>query len=155
MIMAGGDDAVLEGSRELLETLASNLVIAGGVGDGQNMKVVNQLLCGVHTAAAAEALALANALGLDLEKCVTVFGQGGPRMVQQLQGEKPELRSRLDVIGKDMGLVAELAKQFKIPTPLAAAGDHSYRIAEKLGLSAQDDSIMAAFLAGQLKTEAS
>ena len=165
LIMAGGDDAVLDSARDLLETLANNLVIAGGVGDGQNMKVVNQLLCGVHTAAAAEALALANALGLDLEKCVTVFGQGaaasfmlgdrGPRMVQQLNGQKPELRSRLDVIGKDMGLVAELAKQFKIPTPLAAAGDHSYRIAEKLGLSAQDDSIMAAFLAGQLKTEAS
>lgn len=162
LIMAGGEDAVLDGANELLETLASNLVLAGGIGDGQNMKVVNQLLCGVHTAAAAEALALASKLGLDLAKCVEVFGQGaaasfmlgdrGPRMVQQLHGETPELRSRLDVIGKDMGLVADLAKQFKIPTPLAAAGDHSYRIAESMGLSAQDDSIMAAFLAGRIKT---
>ncbi len=159
LIMASGDEDVLDETGDLLEALASNLVLAGGVGAGQNMKVVNQLLCGIHTAAAGEALALADALGLDLEQCVKVFGQGaaasfmladrGPRMVQQLRGEEPELRSRLDVIGKDMGLVAELTKQFKVPTPLAAASDHIYRMAELLGLGTQDDSIIAALLAGR------
>ncbi len=160
LIMAGADEPVLERSRSLLEDMASNLVIAGGVGDGQNMKVVNQLLCGIHTAAAAEALALAQALGLDLDQCVQVFGQGaaasfmladrGPRMAQQLRNEEPPLRSRLDVIAKDMKLVADLTRGLGVPTPLAGAGDHAYRLAMLLGLQSQDDSIMAPLFAGQL-----
>jgi 3-hydroxyisobutyrate dehydrogenase len=77
----------------VLEALAGTLTWVGQrPGDGQCMKTVNQLLCGVHIAAAAEALALAGALGLDaglaLETLQTgaaasfMLGDRGPRMLQ-------------------------------------------------------------------------
>lgn len=159
LITVGGAPEALAGARDVLEAMATSLVEVGDVGDGQNMKTVNQLLCGIHTAAAAEALALANAMGLDLEQCVAVLGQGaaasfmlqdrGPRMVQQLRGAEPELRSRTDVIAKDMGIVGELTRRHRLPTGVAAAAENLYRMATTAGLEAADDSAVAAFLAGR------
>lgn len=96
LIMVGADDAALAAAQPVLDRLASTLHIVGPrIGDGQIMKTVNQLLCGIHTAAAAESLALARALGIDLDRAVDVLGQGaaasfmladrGPRMVQQYE----------------------------------------------------------------------
>ncbi len=158
LITVGADPDALRDAREVLGAMASTLVEVGAVGDGQNMKTVNQLLCGIHTAAAAEALALAKTMGLDLDQCVEVLGKGaaasfmlqdrGPRMVQQLRGEEPELRSRVDVIAKDMGIVGELTRRHQLPTAVALAAENLYRMAKKAGLDAQDDSAVAAFLAG-------
>lgn len=163
LITAGGEAPDLVAAREVLGQMASRLVEVGGVGDGQNMKTVNQLLCGIHTAAAAEALALASVMGLDLDRCVEVLGQGaaasfmladrGPRMVQQLRGDKPELRSRTDIIAKDMGIVGELTRYHRLPTGVAAAAENLYRLAGRAGLDAEDDSAVAAFLAGHTNTE--
>ena len=81
-------------------------------GDGQKVKLVNQLLCGVHIAAAAEALAFADALGLDARACWEVLRDGaaasfmlddrGERMLDEAF-EPP--KSALDIFVKDMGLV--------------------------------------------------
>lgn len=160
LITVGGEAAVLDAATPVLEAMASTLVLMGNVGDGQNMKTVNQLLCGIHTAAAAEALALALAktMGLDLDQCVEVLNKGaaasfmlqdrGPRMVQQLTGGTPELRSRVDVIAKDMGIVGDLARRLQLPTPVALAAENLYRMAKKAGLDAEDDSALVTFLAG-------
>ncbi len=68
LIVVGAEPAALAKARPVLDQLASTLTIVGDrPGDGQALKTVNQLLCGVHIAAAAEALALADALGLDRE----------------------------------------------------------------------------------------
>lgn len=157
LIMVGAGPAALDRGRSVLEALSSTLTVAGPrVGDGQMLKTVNQLLCGVHTAAAAEALALAHALGLDLDSTLEVLGKGaaasfmlsdrGPRIAQQLTGARPELRSRLDVISKDMGIVARLARQAKVATPVAGAAEHLYLLGEALGLAEQDDSVIATVL---------
>ena len=159
LITVGGQSEVLRDSDDVLKMMASTLVVIGEVGAGQNMKAVNQLLCGIHTAAAAEALALANAMGLDLDQCVEVLNKGaaasfmlqdrGPRMVQQLRGEEPELRSRVDVIAKDMGIVGEITRRHQLPTAVAMAAENLYRMAKKAGLDAEDDSAVASFLAGR------
>lgn len=156
LITAGGSQDDLDRCSAVLDSLASSLVLVGDVGDGQNMKAVNQLLCGVHTAAAAEALALASAMGLDLDLCVDVLGRGaaasfmlqdrGPRMVQQLRGEEPVLRSRVDVIAKDMGIVGDLTRTHHVPSPVAEAAENLYRMARKAGVDAADDSVIASFL---------
>ena len=66
LIMAGGPENLIEKLRPVLGAMGSSVVHCGPqVGDGQAVKLVNQLLCGVHIAAAAEALAYAEALGLD------------------------------------------------------------------------------------------
>ena len=95
--------------------MAGTLVRVGAkAGDGQSMKTVNQLLCGVHIAAAAEALALARALGLDQEKALHtlmagaaasfMLGDRGPRALQAYDEGGAEVKSRLDIFVKDMGL---------------------------------------------------
>ena len=66
LIMVSGAADGVERVRPLLDTLARSApVSAPQPGDGQKVKLVNQLLCGVHIAAAAEALAFAEAMGLD------------------------------------------------------------------------------------------
>lgn len=157
LITVGGQPEVLKRADEVLNAMASTLVVMGGVGDGQNMKAVNQLLCGIHTAAAAEALAMADAMGLDLDLCVEILNKGaaasfmladrGPRMVQQLRGTTPELRSRVDVIAKDMGIVGDLTRGHQLPAAVAQAAENLYRMAKKAGLDGQDDSAVASFLA--------
>ena len=153
LILVGALPEVVDRAKPLLDRLASTTYIVGpNPGDGQTMKTVNQLLCGTHTAAAGEALALAHALGLDLDAVLKVLGSGaaasfmladrGPRMIQQLRGEAPELRSRLDVIDKDMGLVHELARSSKVSTPVATAAEQFYLGLVSRGLGAEDDSIV-------------
>ncbi len=150
LIMVGATDDVFERASAVLDRLGSRVFRAGPrVGDGQVLKTVNQLLCGVHTAAAAEALALAGRLGLDLDRTIEVLGSGaaasfmladrGPRMAAQLSGSPP-LRSRVDIIDKDMGLVSDLARSAGIPVPVAAAAGQLWATAMANGLSAEDDS---------------
>ncbi|WP_136192595.1 NAD(P)-dependent oxidoreductase [Actinomyces procaprae] len=163
LIMIGGSPEALRAGRPTLTALGATLVEMGPVGAGQNMKAVNQLLCGIHTAAAAEALAMAESLGLDPHRCVEVFMQGaaasfmlgdrGPRMAEQLRGAPVELRSRLDIIDKDMGIVGDLNRAAHLPTPVACAAENLYRTAMRAGLGAQDDSVLAAFLRGEAGTE--
>ncbi|WP_087510239.1 NAD(P)-dependent oxidoreductase [Cellulomonas iranensis] len=157
LIMVGADDAALAAAQGVLDALASSLTVVGGIGAGQQLKTVNQLLCGIHTAAASEALALAHRLGLDLDACIEVLSQGaaasfmfadrGPRIAAQLRGEEPPLRSRLDVIGKDMGIVGDLTRSLKVATPVAAAAEQLYRTVAAAGLDAADDSVVATLLA--------
>lgn len=160
LLMVGAPNAAVERARSVLEALSSTLCIVGDrVGQGQQLKAVNQLLCGIHTAAAAEALTLAHSMGLDLDRVIDVLGTGaaasfmfadrGPRIAQQLRGDEPPLRSRLDVIGKDMGIVGDVARARKVSTPIAAAAEQLYRLAEANGLSAHDDSIVATLLSAR------
>ncbi len=159
LIMVSGDDEALAAADGVLHALGSTVVTAGHtVGDGQNMKAVNQLLAGIHTAAANEALALAHALGLELEPLIDVLNQGaaasfmladrGPRIAQQLHGDTPPLRSRLDIINKDMGIVTALARGAGVATPVAAAAGQLYLTAMSRGLAASDDSVVATILGG-------
>ncbi|MEE6263180.1 NAD(P)-dependent oxidoreductase [Plantactinospora sonchi] len=157
LIMVGATEQALANARRVLDLLASTVHVVGtNPGDGQTMKTVNQLLCGIHTAAAAEALALARALGLDLETVVQVLGSGaaasfmladrGPRMARAYTGDV-ELRSRLDVINKDMHIVGKVASAAGVPTPVAAAATALYTLAMRQGLAAEDDSRLVTLLA--------
>lgn len=157
LIMVGAAEPVLARARRVLDLLASTVYVVGAnPGDGQTMKTVNQLLCGIHTAAAAEALALARALGLDLDTVVRVLGSGaaasfmladrGPRMARAYTGDV-ELRSRLDVISKDMHIVGRVAGAAGVPTPVAAAATQLYTMAMRQGMAAEDDSRLVTLLA--------
>jgi 3-hydroxyisobutyrate dehydrogenase len=156
LVLAGAPDDDIERVRPVLERLASTLAIVGPrVGDGQLVKVINQLLAGVHIAAAAEAIALAAKAGLDPALVVDVLSAGaagsfmlrdrGPRMLQALHGET-DVKSRVDIFVKDMGLVAGLARSASVPTPVASAAEQLYLLAERAGLGAQDDSSIVRLL---------
>lgn len=150
LVMVGGAEADVAAVRPVLDALASNAPVVGSrPGDGQRFKIVNQLLCGVHIAAAGEALALADAMGLDLRQVHEVLGTGaaasfmfadrGRRMVD---GAFDDVRSALTIFVKDMGLVAEAADEVGQQVPLAASAQQLYRRGSELGWDRRDDSIV-------------
>lgn len=160
LIVVGAAEAAREKAAPVLDLLASTLSIVGDKpGDGQSLKVVNQLLCGVHIAAAAEALALADSLGLDQQKTLEalqagaagsfMLGNRGPRMLQAYDDVSAEVLSRLDIFVKDMGIVTKAAKETALPTPVASAAEQLYLLAQAAGLGAADDSAVIKVLAGR------
>ncbi|QCB27842.1 NAD(P)-dependent oxidoreductase [Corynebacterium endometrii] len=151
LVTVGATGAAVDACRDVLEHMAGNLVIVGDEpGKGQAMKTVNQLLCGVHIAAAGEALALADSFGLDLEATLDalmsgaaasfMLGDRGPRMLEAYSERGPEVRSRLDIFVKDMGIVTEAARAANLPVPVAAAAQNQYLTGLGLGQGAEDDS---------------
>ena len=158
LIVVGAEDAALKTARPVLDLLSSTLTVVGPrPGDGQAMKAVNQLLAGVHIAAAAEAIALARGLGLDPGTVVEslkhgaagsfMFADRGPRMVRTYEdGAEVEVRSRLDIFVKDMGIVTGIARDAHVPVPLAAAAEQLYLLGERAGLAAHDDSSVVTVL---------
>ena len=148
VVMVGGPRERFETCRPFLEQLGTTVAYVGEtIGDGQALKLVNQLLAGVHIAAAAEALGFAAALGLDPRATWDVIRHGAAgsfmlndRGARMLDAEFEPVRSALDIFVKDMGLVVSAAKARKLPTPLAAAAEQLYLAGSAEGLGRRDDS---------------
>ena len=154
LVVVGADDGAWAAAEDVLEVMASTLVRVGDApGDGQAMKTVNQLLCGVHIAAAGEALA--RALGLDAEVALKalmsgaassfMLGDRGPRMLQAYDEDAGgphdvEVRATLNTFVKDMGIVSSAAKGAGLSTPVAAAAEQLYLQGAARGLGDRDDS---------------
>lgn len=154
LALLGGSDEAVRRAQRVVDLLASTVAVVGPrPGDGQAMKVVNQLLAGVHIAAAAEALALAKGLGLDPQAALDALGSGaaasfmlanrGPRIIEALAGATPEVLSRVDIFVKDMGIVADAGRAAGVALPVAAAAEQLYRLGLLAGLGADDDSMIA------------
>src|SRR4051794_17749243 len=162
LIMVGGAAPAVARVQPLLDAMAGTAPHVGPEpGDGQKVKLVNQLLCGVHIAAAAEALALAEAMALDPAATWEVLRTGaaasfmfedrGERMVHGPRDGTAEVRSALDIFVKDMGLVADAARAGGQPTPLAAAAEQLYLAGHRAGLGRRDDSSLIELLRGAPK----
>lgn len=161
LIVVGATPEARDMAQPVLDLLASTLSIIGDKpGDGQAFKTVNQLLCGVHIAAGAEALALASALGLDPESTLETLAAGaagsfmlanrGPRMLEAYSEDGAEVLSRLDIFVKDMGIVTNAAKSAGLATPIAAAAEQTYLLGAAQGLAAEDDSAVIRVVAPKL-----
>lgn len=158
LMTVGATDAAWALAEPVMDALASTLVRIGPEpGDGQKMKTVNQLLCGVHIVAAAEALALAGELGLDRRVVLDTLMAGaassfmladrGPRMMQAYEEGGAEVKSRLDIFVKDMGIVNAACREAHLAAPLAAAAEQLYLLGETLGKQGLDDSAIITVLA--------
>jgi 3-hydroxyisobutyrate dehydrogenase/putative dehydrogenase len=156
LIMVAGEEEPVGRVRPLLDAMAGSAPLVGTrPGDGQRFKLVNQLLCGVHIAVAGEALAFAEAMGLDAAGCREVLRHGaaasfmfddrGGRMVE---GDFENVRSALDIFVKDMGLVADAARSCDFRAPLAAAAQQLDLAGRDAGLGALDDSSVINVLRG-------
>ena len=164
LIVVGAEPAALETARPVLELLASTLTVVGDKpGDGQALKTVNQLLCGIHIAAAAEAMALADALGLDQAKTLAAleagaagvapcFSNRGPRILEAYTENGAEVLSRLDIFVKDMGIVGKATRTAGLAAPVAAAAEQLYLLGQAQGLAAADDSAVIKVIAPTKRT---
>jgi 3-hydroxyisobutyrate dehydrogenase len=146
-IMAAAPAAVLDRVRPAFEALGDKVFHVGETpGQGAAVKTVNQLLCGVHIAAAAEALALAARIGVDPGVALRILSGSaaaswmlndrGPRMLES----EPELTSAIDIFVKDLGIVMEAGREAKAPLPLAAAAHQLFLATSGRGEGGSDDS---------------
>jgi 3-hydroxyisobutyrate dehydrogenase-like beta-hydroxyacid dehydrogenase len=87
-VMAGGEPEVLESVRPVLQAMAQNIFLVGGIGAGKGIKAINQMLAGIHMIAAAEAAALAEKLEVTPEVLKQVIGSSS--------GSSSMLLSKLD-----------------------------------------------------------
>ena len=146
-IMAAAPNATFATHKALLETLGTGLVQVGETpGQGAAMKIVNQLLCGVHIAVAAEGLAFAERQGIDPALALNILSASaasswmlknrGPRMT----GADTSVASAVDIFVKDLSLVLDAGRSAKMGLPLAALAHQAFLAASGMGLGASDDS---------------
>jgi len=156
LIMVSGSETALATVQPLLDVMARNAPVVGTEpGEGQKVKLVNQLLCGVHIAVAAEALAYAEALGLDAGATWEVLRHGAAasfmlddRGARMVDNPNNDILSTIDIFVKDMGLVTEAARTNAYPTPLASAAEQLYLAGRRAGLGRADDSSLIQILRG-------
>jgi len=148
--LASGPRAAFGKARPVLEAMAAKVHDLGPeVGLGSAFKMVNQLLAGVHIAAAGEAIAFAAKQGLDLRKVYEVItGSAGNswmfenRIPHVLDGDYAP-RSAIDIFVKDLGIVQDMAREWRFPVPLAAAALQVFLMASGAGMGRDDDASVA------------
>lgn len=148
LMMVSGTMEHVERIATLRDALATRAPLVGEApGEGQKVKLVNQLLCGAHIAAAGEALAFASSLGLDARACWEVIRQGAAasfmlddRGQRMLDGAFDEPRSAIDIFVKDMGLVVDAAHLAGAWAPMAVTARELFRRGQAEGLGRKDDS---------------
>ncbi len=153
MLAAPGE--LLARHQALLAALSSRVFrISERVGDGAKTKLVNNLLAGIHLVGAAEVLALADRLGLDLPTTLGVIEQssgqswiGSDRMRRALAGDV-EPRAHLTLLEKDTRLAIEAASAAGFAGPLGETAARVFAQASAAGLGEQDDAVLLAWLRG-------
>lgn len=146
-VMGSGERSAFDESRPALEAFGSRVYYLGPAGAGAQMKVLNQLLCGVHLAAAGEALALAKKQGLPLDTTLEILCSGaaqswmladrGTRMIEE---NFDGVTSAVDIFVKDMSLVLDTTREKRFRAPLAHAAYLAFIEATGRGFGAKDDS---------------
>jgi 3-hydroxyisobutyrate dehydrogenase len=118
-------------------------------GVGAAFKMINQLLAGVHIAAASEAIALAARQGLDIRKVYEVITASAGnswmfenRIPHVLDGDYAP-RSAVDIFVKDLGIIQDMARSAKFPVPFAAAALQMFLMTSAAGMGRDDDSSVA------------
>jgi len=146
-IMVAGDSAAIERARPVFAAVGQRIFDVGrDAGLGSTAKMINQLLCGVHIAAAAEAMHLAERAGVSLatmHEIISVsagnswmWGDRGPRMMQ----DDPPVTSAVDIFVKDLAIVLDQGRQMRQGLPVAAAAMQMFLAASGLGHGKADDS---------------
>ena len=153
-IMGSGAAAAFAKARPVLECIAAKVYELGdAAGTGAAFKIVNQLLAGVHIAAACEAMTFAAALGLDLNRVYEVItaSAGNSWMFENrvphiLAGDYAP-RSAVDIFTKDLGIVTDIGRGLKFPTPVASMALQMFVMTAAAGMGRDDDASVARMLA--------
>ena len=147
-MMIGGEAAVLERVRPVLESIAGRVAHMGPVGSGQATKAVNQVMAAGINQAVSEALAFADALQLPLAEVIDVVGSGaagnwflthrGPTMTQH----KFEPGFRVALHHKDLAICRQMAAELDVAMPLVEMTLIHYRRLMEAGFGDEDISAL-------------
>jgi 3-hydroxyisobutyrate dehydrogenase len=145
-IMASGAPEAFARCEKVLDAIAARVYRLGDrPGPGSKVKLINQLLAGVHIVAACEAMALGMRAGADPKTLYEVISNsaGSSWMFQNrvphiLAGDYTPL-SAVNIFVKDLGIVLDTAKKLAFPLPLTAAAHQLYLAAAAQGHGLEDD----------------
>ncbi len=153
VIFVGGDRAVYDRWRPLLESILPSAVHIGSAGQAMLLKLVANLLVALNSAAVAEALAMAQRGGLDPRMVVDVLKTGaatsrmldvrGPMMVA---GEFPA-QMKLDLFMKDLHLIQDAASTVGARLPLTDVAERLYAATQAAGRGDEDLAVVVTELA--------
>lgn len=149
-ILASGTPAAFAKARPALDAMAARLYELGdAAGQGAAFKMINQLLAGVHIAAASEAITFAARQGLDIRKVYEVITASAGnswmfenRMPHVLDGDYAP-RSAVDIFVKDLGIIQDMARTAKFPVPVSAAALQMFLMTSASGMGRDDDASVA------------
>lgn len=154
-MMTAGRPAAYALCDPVLEAMAAKVYRLGNrAGAGSKVKIINQLLAGVHIAAAAEAMALGIREGVAAEDIYEVITHSAGnswmfenRMAHVLAADYTPL-SAVDIFVKDLGLVLDTGRASKFPLPLAATAHQMFMHASSAGFGGQDDAAVIKIFPG-------
>ncbi len=146
-VMASGAPEVFEAMSEVLDAIAGRVYRLGDApGAGSKVKMINQLLAGVHIAAATEAMALGIRAGIDPDTLYEVIANSAGnswmfsnRVPHILAGDYTPM-SAVNIFVKDLGIVLDSARKLTFPLPLTSSALQMFIATSASGLGAEDDS---------------
>ncbi|WP_280189191.1 L-threonate dehydrogenase [Delftia sp. PS-11] len=154
-MMTAGRPEAYDACADVLQAMAGKVYRLGSsAGAGSKVKIINQLLAGVHIAAAAEAMALGLREGVDAAALYEVITHSAGnswmfenRMAHVLAGDYTPL-SAVDIFVKDLGLVLDTARHSSFPLPLASTAHQMFMQASVAGHGREDDSAVIKIFPG-------
>jgi L-threonate 2-dehydrogenase len=154
-MMTAGSAAAYAKAGGALQAMAAQVYKLGDqAGNGSKVKVINQLLAGVHIAAAAEAMALGLREGVDPQALFEVITHSAGnswmfenRMAHVLAADYTPL-SAVDIFVKDLGLVLDMARASKFPLPLSSTAHQMFMQASTAGFAKEDDAAVIKIFPG-------
>lgn len=151
-LLVGGDPAVLEQARPVLEAFSNRIMHFGPVGSGETMKLINNLLGAVQVASLSEALLLAQRTGLDMQQVATMLTNGAPaspivktKIERIIERDYDETHFALRWMFKDASYGLAIAQELGQSMPVLAAAREVYARAVERGFG---DGDFAAVLEG-------
>jgi len=146
-VIAAGSEAAFAATEDALAAMGERIYRVGAsAGMGSTVKMINQLLCGIHVAAAAEGIALAARAGADprLVYEVITHGAGNSLMfetrVPNILARDFDPRGVVGIFAKDLGIVLDAGRHLRFPLPMAAAAHQQFLAAAAAGHEDADDS---------------
>jgi 3-hydroxyisobutyrate dehydrogenase len=154
-MMTAGKPEAYAVAEPFLNAMAGKVYKLGdSAGAGSQVKIINQLLAGVHIAAAAEAMALGLREGVNAEALYEVITHSAGnswmfenRMAHVLAGDYTPL-SAVDIFVKDLGIVLDMARASKFPLPLSSTAHQMFMQASTAGFAKEDDSAVIKIFPG-------
>jgi len=153
-IMGSGKSEAFSKVKPVFDAIAAKVYELGTKpGIGSSFKIVNQLLAGVHIAAACEAITFAKALGLDIRKVYEVISASAgnswmfENRVPHILDGNYQPHSAVDIFNKDLGIVSDLGRGMKFPLPISSAALQMFIMTSAAGMGRDDDASVARLIA--------
>ena len=152
IIFVGGERPLYERWRPVLESILPRAVFVGAAGQAMVLKLVANLLVALNSAAAAEALSMAERAGLDARLALEILtGSAASSRMLEVRGPMIARREfppqmKLDLFMKDLHLIQDAAAAVGAPLPLTDVAEALYRAAQAAGHGGEDLAVVVTAL---------